>query len=112
MEHLPQENYIENCPIHVEILNNRTGEITAGEYLESITEIMSDCQQIDTVAILIINNNILGLLWGHPCFFLFDSQSKDQIGRMSPIDTTILLKIDSLQSLENNINQDITQITK
>ena len=41
----------------------------------SITETVSDCQQIDTGALLIIDNYILGLLWGNQCFLLFDSHS-------------------------------------
>ena len=35
----------------------------------SITEIVRDCQQIDTGAPLIINNYVLGLLWGNQRFF-------------------------------------------
>ena len=58
MEDLPHEFLIENSSINAEFLNNRTGEITAGGYLVSITEIMSDCQQIDRGALLIINNYI------------------------------------------------------
>ena len=73
MEDLPQEFFIETLSINVEFLNIRIGEITAGAYLVSITEIVSDCQQIDTGPLLIINNYILGLLWGNQCFFLFDS---------------------------------------
>ena len=103
MEDLPQDFFIENLSINVEFLNIITGEITAGVYLVSITEIVSDCQQIGTGALLIINNYILGLLWGNQCFFLFDSQSKDEIGRMSVTGTAVLLKFDSLQSLENYI---------
>ena len=81
MEDLPQEFFIENSSINVEFLNIRTGEITAGAYLASITEIVSNCQQIGTGALLIINNYILGLLCGNQCFFQFDSHSKDE--RMS-----------------------------
>ena len=43
MEDLPQKFFIENSSINVEFLNNKTGEITAGAYLVSITEIVSDC---------------------------------------------------------------------
>ena len=46
----PQEFVIENLSINVEFLN-RTGEITAGAYLVSITEIVSDCQEIGTGAL-------------------------------------------------------------
>ena len=54
--------FIENLSINVEFLNNRTGEITAVAYLVFITEIVSDCQQIGTGFLLIINDYILGLL--------------------------------------------------
>ena len=103
MEDLPQEFFIENLSINVEFLNIRIGEITAGAYLVSISEIVSDCQQIGTGALLIISNYILGLLWGNQCFVLFDSHSKDEIERMSVTGTAVLLKFDSLQSLENYI---------
>ena len=33
VEDLPQEFMIENCPINVELLENKKGEITAGTYL-------------------------------------------------------------------------------
>ena len=65
--------------------------------------ILSDCQQIVIVNRVIINNYILGLLWGSHCFFLFISHRKDEIGRMSATSTSVLLKSDSLQSLENCI---------
>ena len=70
-------------------------------YLVSITEIVCDRQQIGAGALLIINNYILGLLWGNQCFFLFDPHRKDEIGRISATGTAVLLKFDLLQSLEN-----------
>ena len=95
MEDLPQEFFIENLSINVEFPNNRTGEITSGAYLVSITKILSDCQLIDTGALLIINNYILGLLWGNQCF--------PQCFPISATGTSVLLKSDSLQSSENYI---------
>ena len=65
MEGLPKEIFIENIAVNAEFLNNVTGEITAGAYLMSITENVSDCQQIGTRALLIINNYIL------VCFFFW-----------------------------------------
>ena len=103
MEDLPQWIFIENVSINVEFVNIRTTEITAGAYLVSATDIVRDCQQIDTGALVIINNYILGLLWGNQCFFLFYSHSKDELGRVSATVTAVLLKFDSLQSLENYI---------
>ena len=49
----------------------------------SFTEIVSDCQQLGTGALLIINDHSLGILWGNQCFFLYDSHRKDEIGRIS-----------------------------
>ena len=69
----------------------------------SITEIVSDCQQIGTGALLIIGNYILSLLWGNQCFFSFDSHSKHELGRMSTTGTAVLLRFGSLYSLENYI---------
>ena len=61
MEDLSQEFFIQNSSINVEFLNNRTGEITAGAHLVSITKIVSDSQQKGMGAMLITNNYILGL---------------------------------------------------
>ena len=60
----------------------------------SVTEIVSDCQQIGTEDLLIINNYILDLLWGNQYSSLFDSHNKDEIGRMSVKGTAVLLKFD------------------
>ena len=46
----------------MKFLENKTGEITAGEYFLSITEIVNSVQQIWTAALLIINNYILGVI--------------------------------------------------
>ena len=45
-----------------EVLENKTGEITAGVYLLSIAEIVKGVQEIGTGVLLIINNDILGLI--------------------------------------------------
>ena len=101
IDDLTQEFFIDNSAVNVEFLNNRTGEITAVTYFVYITEIVSDCQQIDTGVLLIINNHILGLLWGNQFLFQFDSHRKDEIRTMSATCTVVLLKFDSLESLEN-----------
>ena len=91
MEFLPQEIFIESFAVNVEFLNDRTGEITAGAYLLSITETVSGCQQIDTRALLIINNYILGFLWRNQWFLLFGTHTKVEIGRMSATSAAVLL---------------------
>ena len=64
MEDLRQEFLIENCFINVEFLENKTGEVTAGLYLLSIAEIKDSFDRIGGLAAVIINNDILGLIWG------------------------------------------------
>ena len=64
MEDLLQEFLIENCFINVEFLENKTGEVTAGLYLLSIAEIKDSFVRIGGLAAVIINNDILGLIWG------------------------------------------------
>ena len=63
MEDLPQEFLTENCFINVEFLENKTGEVTAGLY--SIAEIKDIFGRIGALAAVIINNDILGLIWGN-----------------------------------------------
>ena len=63
MEDLLQEFLIENCSINVEFLENKTGEVTAGLY--SIAEIKDIFGRIGALAAVIINNDILGLIWGN-----------------------------------------------
>ena len=89
--------------MNIEFLENKTGEITAGAYLLSIAEIVSSAQEIGTGALLIVNNYILGLIWGNDSIYLFDSHSKDQYGNISSSGTAVLLKFDTLFSLENYI---------
>ena len=52
-----------NCPINIELLENKTGEIAAGGYLLSISEIVNSARQIGTSPLLVANNYILDLIW-------------------------------------------------
>ena len=97
VEDLAQKFMIENCLINVELLENKTGEITAGAYLLSITEIVNSAQQIGTGTLLIVSNYILGLIWGTDSIYLLDSHSKDEYGNLSSSGTAVLLKFDSLK---------------
>ena len=63
MEDLPQELLTENSTVNGELLESKTREITAGAYLLSVTEVVNSAQQIETGAVLIVNNYILGLIW-------------------------------------------------
>ena len=63
MEDFPQEFLIENCFMNVEFLENKTGEVTAGLYLLSIAEIKDSFGRNGGLAAVIINNDILGLIW-------------------------------------------------
>ena len=99
MDKLPQKLLVGNSFINVEFLENKTGEITAGACLISILEIVNSVQQIEAGALLIVNNYILGLIWGNGSIYLFYSHSKDQNSNLSSSDTAVL-KFDTLFSLK------------
>ena len=71
---LPQELLIEKFSINVEFFEIKTGEITAGKYLLSVTEIVNSLKEIRNSDLLVVNNYILGLIWGFDSMYLFDSQ--------------------------------------
>ena len=102
MEDLPEEFFLECFTVNVQFLEIKTGKITTGAYLLSIAEIVNSVQQIGNVALLIVNNYILGLIWGNGSIYLFDS-SKDENGNVSSSGTEVLIKFDTLHSLENYI---------
>ena len=54
-------------------------------------------------ALLTVNNYILGLMWGNDSIYIFDSHSKDENGNLSSSGTAVLLKYNTLYSLENYI---------
>ena len=66
----------------MEFLENKTGETAAGAYLLCIAEIVNSVRHIGTGALLIVNNYILGLIWGNDSIYLFDSHNKDQNGNL------------------------------
>ena len=68
-KYLNNYRYLEMKNLPQEFLNNRRGEITVGTYLVYITEIVSDCQQIGSGALLIINNYIIALFLEYHCFY-------------------------------------------
>ena len=96
----------------MELLENKTGEITAGAYLLSIAEILYSIQQAGTGALLIVNNYVLSLIWrNNSTIYLFDSHSKDENENLSSSATAVLLKFDALYSLEIIYNQFTTMLT-
>ena len=90
---------IENSSANVELLENKTREITGGAYLLSIAKIVNRIQQIGTGALLIVNNCILGLIWRIDSIYLFDLHSKEENGNLSSTGTSVLLDFDILHSL-------------
>ena len=58
-----------------------------------------------TGALRIVRNYILGLIWGHDStIFLFYLHSNDENGNLSSFGRAVLLKFDTLHSLEIYIN--------
>ena len=63
MEDLPQEFLKENSSVNMKFLKSKTGEITAGTYLLSITSFVKSVQKIGTGALLIVNSYIPSIIW-------------------------------------------------
>ena len=102
---------VEDLPTKVEVysqsidiaLENRTGEITSSTYLTSIGEIVGNFSDLGNSALLIINGYALGIIWGKNCFFLFDSHSKNSNGNICQNGTSVLLKFEALNKLQEYI---------
>ena len=58
LEDLAQEFLVENSSANVKLLQNKIGEVTAGAYLISISEIVNSVQQIGAGALFIVKNYI------------------------------------------------------
>ena len=93
IEDLPQEFLTEGFEVNAQFLENKTREITGRAPLLSIVEIVNCVQQI---ALLIVNNYILGIIWGNDSIYLFDLYSKDENGDVSSSGTAVFLKLDIL----------------
>ena len=84
-------------------LENKTEGITVGTYFISISKNVNSIKQTGAGVLLIVNNYILGLISVHDFMYLFDSNSKDVIDNLQSSGTAVLLKHDTLCSLENYI---------
>ena len=58
LEGLAQEFLVENSSANVKLLQNKIGEVTAGAYLISISEIVNSVQQIGAGALFIVKSYI------------------------------------------------------
>ena len=91
---MPHVFLTESYLINIDFRDHGTGEITAGAYLVSITEVISSCQLVRGGALLIVSDK---------CICMFDSHSKDENRKISAYGTTSLLKFESLSSLDSYI---------
>ena len=56
--------------------------------------------KLRVVSLLIANNYILDLIWGYGSIYLFHSHSEDENGNLSSSNAAVILKFDTLYSLE------------
>ena len=73
VEDLPAEVNICDQVVKIELLENKTGEITLNTYLISLKEIVPVLIQ---VMVHCFCSYVLGNIWRRQCFYLFDSHSK------------------------------------
>ena len=76
IEDLPKEFLVEGFFVNVQFLEMKA-DITAGAYVLSIVEIVSNVQQFGSGALVMVNNCILDRIWGNDSTYLFDSYSKE-----------------------------------
>ena len=93
IKNLPQEFLTEGFKVNAQFLENKTREISGRALLLSIVEIVNCFQQIGIGALLIVNNYILGIIWGNCSVYLFDLYSKDENGDVSSSGTAVFFKI-------------------
>lgn len=84
----------------MEFLKSKTREITAGEYVPSIAEIVNSVQQIGTGAVLIVNNYISGLILGTDSDIYL---VKMRLEIYQVPGTRVFIKFDTFHSFENYI---------
>ena len=89
--------------IDIALMENKTGEITSSKYMTSIVDIVGNCLKLGNVALLMINGYALGVIWAKNCFFLFDPHSKSSSGNICQNDTSVLLKFERLNKLEEYV---------
>lgn len=80
---------IEIYSTNVEFLESMTGDITVALCLLSVAEIVYIIEQIGTGTLLIINNYLLGLIWGSDSMYFFDAHSKNENGNLLSSGTTV-----------------------
>ena len=103
VEDLPTTIEIYSHSINIASLENRTGEITSSTYLTSIGDIVGNCSNLGNGALLIINGYALGIIWRRNCFLLFGSHSKNSNGNICRNGTSVLLKLETLNKLQEHI---------
>lgn len=103
MGNLRQELLIESSSVNMEFLKSKTREITAGEYVPSIAEIVNSVSQIGTGAVLIVNNYISGLILGTDSGDSLIHLVKMRLEIYQVPGTRVFIKFDTFHSFENYI---------
>ena len=103
VEDLPTKMEIYSHSIDIAFLENKTSGVTSSTYLTSIIDIVGNCSNLGNGALLIINGYTPGVIWEKNCFFLFDSYSKNSSGNICQNGTSVLLKFETLNKLQEYV---------
>ena len=99
VEDLPTKIEIYSQSIDIALLKDRTGKIT----WNALGDIVGNCSNLGNGALLTINGYALGIIWGKNYFVLFDLHRKNSNGNISQNGTSVLLKFETLNKLQEYI---------
>ena len=103
VDDLPPFVVIEGHSFSINYTLEKTGEIREGILVEPFNCLLGSCRLFSTGALLFINGLTMAIIFTNLAYYLFDSHSKDNQGKASQHGTSILLKFETLENLENYI---------
>ena len=103
-DELPRELQIESCNVRVSYLQNSTVEIKTGksEFLRpSFVQFGGKSNGV----IFFVNQLTFSIIWCASSFYIFDSHSRDDVGKLSQEGVSILMRFSSLRQVQNYISE-------
>ena len=103
-DELPRELQIGSCIVRVSYLQNSTVEIktSKSDFLRPSFVQFSDKSN---GVIFFVNQLTFSIVWCASSFYIFDSHSRDDVGKLSQEGVSILMRFSSLRQVQNYISE-------